>query len=100
MNDEIDLHPHSNSATTALHFFNDSSSTARGWEQTNGTLKKELALKLSPSWQESLQIYLNSSLSSIVAVGASGDLAKKKVFPALFQLHFTRFVVNFHFQYA
>ncbi|XP_020257965.1 glucose-6-phosphate 1-dehydrogenase, chloroplastic-like isoform X3 [Asparagus officinalis] len=56
-------------------------------EQTVDTLNKTQSVQLSRSEQNQ-----NETTVSITVVGASGDLAKKKIFPALFALFYEDFL--------
>lgn len=49
-----------------------------------------LSVTSSKEWDEKacFDINENESTVSIIVVGASGDLAKKKIFPALFALYY------------
>lgn len=65
-----------------------------GMQRPHWPLSSNLARHSDLAARHSLQVYglqeedWNQSALSIVVVGASGDLAKKKIFPALFALYY------------
>jgi hypothetical protein len=60
-----------------------------GWSVTfSGTSRGKLSVHAAPQAYDLERNDWKSTSLSVVVVGASGDLAKKKIFPALFALFY------------